>query len=55
MGIWGSEPKKRKTPGAVLRKLETRLNKRAKIAAKKKEKASIQTKIAAARKKLRGY
>jgi len=50
-----STPKRRRTPAAVLRSLEAKINKKARAQAKRKNKASIRTKIDAARKKLRGY
>jgi len=55
MGLFGTEPRKKRTPRAVLNSLKRRLAKKQRKLSKKKEKEKIRREIDQARKKLRGY
>ncbi len=55
MSIFGSAPRKRKSPRAILNALNRRLEKKKKKEAKKKEVVRVKNAIESARKKLRGY
>ena len=55
MGLFGPEPRKRRTKRQILNGLNARLNKKARAQKKRSDKAKLQTQIDAARKKLRGY
>jgi len=53
--FFSGSPKRRKTPAAVLRSLQGKLNKKKRKEDKKRNDAKIRTAIDSTRKKLRGY